>query len=214
VDQICINQLDADERGEQVTNISRIFQAASEVVVWLGTAADGSDRVMDVWTQIGAMAQQFDVEEHRSRRNQHQALDHTAVETKPQDSTAMQFESIIDQTLQLPDRRTLNAIVAWEKRRWFSRVWVVQEYALSKEAIVMCGKKTLLTTTAESGRELFVEAVKRLPPDLLSICLPLFQDPMHVFAITRAARRPSNDGKIGSHTLYELLRLLFTNNHV
>lgn len=36
VDQICINQLDHDERSQQVSMMDKIFRSASKVLIWLG----------------------------------------------------------------------------------------------------------------------------------------------------------------------------------
>ena len=48
IDQICINQSDANEKTEQVKVMARIYRSARQVRVWLGPAADGSDELMDV----------------------------------------------------------------------------------------------------------------------------------------------------------------------
>lgn len=44
VDAVCINQDDIDERGSQVQLMASIYSKANCVIVWLGEAADGSDR--------------------------------------------------------------------------------------------------------------------------------------------------------------------------
>ncbi|RDI88732.1 hypothetical protein Vi05172_g1403 [Venturia inaequalis] len=46
IDQICINQKNDDEKNHQVNLMSQIFMKASNVVVWLGAAADDSDRII------------------------------------------------------------------------------------------------------------------------------------------------------------------------
>lgn len=48
IDAICINQSDIDERGAQVTMMKKIYSEAKCVRVWLGEAADGSDRACDI----------------------------------------------------------------------------------------------------------------------------------------------------------------------
>lgn len=44
-DQICINQQDLTERGQQVRHMSSIYQKASRVLVWLGEDTDGRARI-------------------------------------------------------------------------------------------------------------------------------------------------------------------------
>jgi hypothetical protein len=46
VDALCINQKDLGERNHQVELMGKIFLQASEVVIWLGLAKDGSDLAM------------------------------------------------------------------------------------------------------------------------------------------------------------------------
>jgi hypothetical protein len=47
IDAICINQNDISERNHQVQLMGTIYAKARQTVVWLGSAADGSDLVMD-----------------------------------------------------------------------------------------------------------------------------------------------------------------------
>ena len=47
IDAICINQDDNDEKGRQVQSMAKIYAKASRVVVWLGDAADSSDRALE-----------------------------------------------------------------------------------------------------------------------------------------------------------------------
>jgi hypothetical protein len=47
IDAICIDQGDSDEKSAQVPFMRQIYSWASEVLIWLGPAADDSDFVMD-----------------------------------------------------------------------------------------------------------------------------------------------------------------------
>jgi hypothetical protein len=47
VDAVCINQGDEKEKGEQVQGMGELYSRATTVIVWLGTAADGSDVAFD-----------------------------------------------------------------------------------------------------------------------------------------------------------------------
>ena len=47
VDAICINQQDRQERGHQIRSMAKIYGKANRVVVWLGEAADNSDRAFE-----------------------------------------------------------------------------------------------------------------------------------------------------------------------
>lgn len=47
IDAICINQQDRQERGHQVRSMAKIYGQANRVVVWLGDAADNSERAFE-----------------------------------------------------------------------------------------------------------------------------------------------------------------------
>lgn len=48
VDALCINQGDPSEKSHQVQSMARIYAKAGRIIVWLGEAADGSDRAIEV----------------------------------------------------------------------------------------------------------------------------------------------------------------------
>ena len=47
VDAVCINQANKKEKGHQVQSMAKIFGQAHRVIVWLGEAADNSDRAVE-----------------------------------------------------------------------------------------------------------------------------------------------------------------------
>lgn len=51
VDAVCINQKDNAEKGPQVQMMGQIYSKAAQVLVWLGTAADGSDELLGRMSQ-------------------------------------------------------------------------------------------------------------------------------------------------------------------
>lgn len=46
IDALCINQDDMTEKGQQVQSMAKIYAKANCVIVWLGEAADESDRAL------------------------------------------------------------------------------------------------------------------------------------------------------------------------
>jgi len=66
VDAICINQQDVQERGHQVRGMAKIYGKANSVLVWLGEAADGSDRAFE---EIRARKKRSDSSDYRTTRN-------------------------------------------------------------------------------------------------------------------------------------------------
>lgn len=53
VDQICINQGDNTEKGHQIASMSKIYETASRVVVWLGPESANSSLAMATLEQLG-----------------------------------------------------------------------------------------------------------------------------------------------------------------
>ena len=47
VDAVCINQADKQEKEHQIQSIVKIYSQAHRVTVWLGQAADNSDRAVE-----------------------------------------------------------------------------------------------------------------------------------------------------------------------
>lgn len=117
VDAICINQCDTDERNQQVTLMGDIFRNACRVLIWLGKTCEDSHLVF----------------QHLAEFQKHQD-DVLSGRARPTDPFG---ESHINPPhYQGP---TLAAFQRLCRRPWFFRTWVIQEKALSKEAIVCCG---------------------------------------------------------------------------
>lgn len=127
IDGLCIDQQNIEERGRQVAYMCHIFWGATRVVVWLGKAAEESDRAMDTLRHVacrtasggksGAVEGITEVDERQSR------------ELAP--------------VLALDDAERLS-ILALLQRPWFQRIWIRQEIAKAgEESLVTCGTKTL-----------------------------------------------------------------------
>jgi Heterokaryon incompatibility protein (HET) len=53
VDALCINQSDDEEKSEAVQQMKRIYQDATQAIVWLGPSGEDSDSALEVMNQIG-----------------------------------------------------------------------------------------------------------------------------------------------------------------
>jgi hypothetical protein len=126
VDAVCINQNDDEEMGNQVQIIDRIYKEADRVVVWLGVGTDGSDRAID------AIARCYDFE-------------HCRTWAKGTATTNEQVLQFIDSLF--PVRNDLSAriteVVSLAERKYWSRVWIVQEFHLAQDATIYCGQKSI-----------------------------------------------------------------------
>src|SRR5205823_642990 len=59
IDQLCINQEDADEKKAQIPLMKEIYGNAVQTIVWLGPAADDSDLIMEFLADVGKEAYEF-----------------------------------------------------------------------------------------------------------------------------------------------------------
>ncbi|KAF4341586.1 heterokaryon incompatibility het-6 [Fusarium beomiforme] len=114
VDALCINQSVHGERNQQVRIMGDIYKSARQVVVWLGDAADDSHLVF----------------QHLNKRD-----------TEDDDPDSHKILRIHHPAPPEAKRRAWNALI---KRPWFFRTWVIQEIALAKRAIIMCGEDSIL----------------------------------------------------------------------
>lgn len=129
-DQICIDQHDDDERGDQVRQMKDIYSKSQRTVVWLGV-------------DTGFAAPAVDLLSHIERRYDSQLAS--------QDGTRQMMTYIgrgyIDwnrhQSMELPSTwtREWKAMKDFLALPWFQRLWVIQEVVLSpQDPLLMIGK--------------------------------------------------------------------------
>lgn len=161
IDAICINQEITDERNAQVARMADIYRSASEVILWLGPAANNSDIAVETLSAI-------------SSRINIQWGTHTIELAHPKDTDPdlLSFEK----ELKLDDEiwKSLDHLL---NRAWFYRLWIWQEVFLAQgRAHLICGYASLRWDCFRKA--IFLLAQKRMPSSLPGI-LP---------AISRARR--------------------------
>ncbi|KAL8889084.1 MAG: hypothetical protein Q9215_003583 [Flavoplaca cf. flavocitrina] len=116
IDQICVDQTNLEERGNQVLRMPDIFTLAKGVVVWLGPKSDDSEVAIEILNKIGP-----DVEVDWAS----QLI-----------NTSSTFYSR-DRDLSPEQCRSITILLS---RAWFDRLWVVQEICLTRQRIwIVCG---------------------------------------------------------------------------
>ena len=113
VDAICINQQHLAEKTEQVARMSKIYEGASRVLVWLGLANETSAYGMDILRYI----------------------------INRPDRTFMPPWAAEVQLCPLGLFRA--GIIDLLSRQWFERTWVVQETTLAHIVTIICGNETV-----------------------------------------------------------------------
>jgi Heterokaryon incompatibility protein (HET) len=126
IDSICINQGDdkeaKTERSSQVHLMERIYRHAKRTVGWLGEMSpEGEAKEDGEVTENGEDAIDFLYVLLKNRRR-----------LESQEQKAVQ---------ELSDRAKWANLEKFLRRRWWKRVWTLQEYIISPEFIFYCGKK-------------------------------------------------------------------------
>lgn len=115
IDALCINQADGSEVNTYVQRMWAIYQNSRNVVVFLGESRQGSEQALQLLTHLSGLSV-----EAIERHNQINQL--------------------------LGDDQKSSHWIALEKlmqRSWWSRAWIIQEYAVAPRVIFVCGLATL-----------------------------------------------------------------------
>lgn len=118
IDAICINQDGVPERGKQVQIMSKIYSKARRVIVWFGEEAP-----------TDALA--FDLLHRWYRRINSQGHDLDPLGEVLGDLVA---EGRVP---------SFTALCRLLERRWFRRVWVIQEVVVATNTVATCGSLSM-----------------------------------------------------------------------
>jgi hypothetical protein len=111
-------------------------------LVWLGPAADGSDGLMDVFIKMGKFAEEFKLLDYYTKER-FEELRKIVAKTVPDDPDTMEYHAFCESILPLFTHGFYTSLMAFYKRPWFLRTWVIQEFALAPKATFICGHKTI-----------------------------------------------------------------------
>ncbi len=141
VDQICINQEDLVEKGQQVSLMGSIYSKAEQVLVWLGPAAHGSDALMDAWKSVGQAARDFGMESYYTKDGL-PLLNRMLNNSDSLDPKTTEFRTLLrDGAEVFAPLITGRVLQRWFSRPWFERAWTVQEFCLCANTVFICGTK-------------------------------------------------------------------------
>jgi hypothetical protein len=129
IDAICINQDDTTEREGQVRQMRDIFGRAKEVLAWIGPEVTGEEGNVFHFIEIMAQMTPDKAEQLLGGRRR---LPHT-----------MTWDSLVSMTAPGFSTSVWLGVVELLERRWFSRVWVIQEVVMGMRVSIICGKHRL-----------------------------------------------------------------------
>ncbi|GKU14438.1 unnamed protein product [Fusarium langsethiae] len=120
VDALCIDQSNIKERSHQVNHMGDIYRKADNVIIWLGYLSGDA-------ALFKMAADQF------AKQLPSEAFRRWPREDPRWKETWQNVESSFD----LPDNtRLINGLGTFMKNPWFMRVWVLQEVANAKRAVI------------------------------------------------------------------------------
>lgn len=119
IDAICINQEDMEERNLQVGLMKDIFQQSERTIVWLGEESQDSPHAMRLIAQLAKASAE------RSPRRFWQ----------PQSDMSKSLPPLYD--------LAWRAVSLLLQRPWFHRAWIVQETAVPRDILVICGNDSI-----------------------------------------------------------------------
>ena len=153
VDAICINQEDKLEKNDQIPLMADIYQRGKQTIVWLGKHNRRTGRAFDM---LETMNQYFNavsmerfvrLEPDKWRLLQKAMKMKNASDIEANDFKRFRFDLVYWMTM----LRSSHARISLFERPWFKRVWVVQEIAMSRLAIVVCGRYSTSWSTIENA---------------------------------------------------------------
>jgi hypothetical protein len=138
IDAICINQTDVGEVSKQIFLMDAVYESASQVWVWLGEELDDINVIKAFATQIHPTLERACaafLDDGKSREDFVTWLSHLS----PTDDRFWVNEMKISSS---PAPTWADSWVSYYRffrtRRWFSRVWVIQEAVLARTSIIVC----------------------------------------------------------------------------
>ena len=135
IDQLCINQHDAEERSREVAIMGQIYGLAQKIIVWLGPSDADTSNIFDLFHKLGRLRDFEASEIYYLALGDQSHHTGSSIKTAKDDVTRTR----------IPPRFPPGAASIWKAverfldREWFFRVWTYQEIVLSKACTVYCG---------------------------------------------------------------------------
>jgi hypothetical protein len=120
IDAICIDQKDVGERNHQVSLMSRIYQNATSVKVWLGNKDESTNEAFSLLQSCGRL---------RSAE------------------PSWNFTRILSYLVDRSSASTWQALTNLLSRSYWNRIWIIQEFLLGRRVTICCGD---LSTSSEN----------------------------------------------------------------
>jgi len=142
IDAICINQGDVAERNQQVQRMRLIYEKAEQVLVWLGEEKDNSNLAMQSMRTIAEDIGLDILDTDNPAMEWMPKPDGRSLEAQAsQPGPSMLVKEMVD-----ADPEIFSAVLSLLIREWWQRAWVLQETAVARKVLVICGDAALSWT--------------------------------------------------------------------
>ena len=134
IDSICIDQTNVQERSKQVMLMTKIYGSAQRVLVYLGDGIEFAEDTLSYCEADAHIVKLFDY--LRGYCCDHGLFLCNEAQNYP--STCRTLESLLNDEPSHP-KSIVRDVKKLLSIRWFSRVWILQEIVMAREAIIFCG---------------------------------------------------------------------------
>jgi len=157
IDQICINQHDAEEKSRQILLMRSIYSLSAQTIGWLGESTADSDLAMDYLQDVGSRAKALGLANLEATQLQALLADEAdvvsgiiAMEESTAEMRRSVYDLILDQgsLLELP---AIEGMIQLCMLPYFQRGWIQQEVAIPRTLMLKWGGKTIRAEVLEAG---------------------------------------------------------------
>lgn len=131
IDALCIDQDNEEERGQQVQQMGSIYSNAERVIIWLGESTFDTDYAMDHMKQL---EQQLEKDDMKCISSSLETL-HEHLESTWSTLTHSLNDALMDLLVE--------GLQSLLHRKWYTRVWIIQEAVNAQAAEIFCGSKSV-----------------------------------------------------------------------
>lgn len=133
VDAVCIDQTNNEEKSTQIMLMPRIYSEASRTIVYIGEDDENGNVVLDFFEKLGR----------------------TNFSSLP--SMSITPEWILEHDLPAQGAPLWYTLLEFWRRPWFRRTWVVQEFIMAKDVLIVCGDRSVKWKDLSSAMEKVIE---------------------------------------------------------
>ena len=153
IDQVCINQSDAEEKTRQIPLMDKIYSFSDQTIGWLGRETTDSDRAMDYLQDVGSRAyllglSDLDEVELKALILEDADLNSGILIMDPTISQLRRsVQRLIATQVDLQELPALEGIAQLLMLPYFERGWIQQEIALPRKLMFKWGGRVLAAET-------------------------------------------------------------------